>query len=123
MDKSPPMEKQDSGIRALDRQLEGISWALFLIMIGGLWLIPNVPGGVWLIGVGVIMLGLNVARYLNGIRMGLFSSLLGVLALALGIAELFGLNWPVLPMILILIGANILYDVVGRVSTRTGATR
>lgn len=89
MDKSPPMEKQDSGIRALDRQLEGISWALFLIMIGGLWLIPNVPGGVWLIGVGVIMLGLNVARYLNGIRMGLFSSLLGVLALALGIAELF----------------------------------
>lgn len=123
MNKSPPVEKQDSGIRALDRQLEGISWALFLIMIGGLWLIPNVPEGVWLIGVGVIMLGLNVVRYLNGIRMGLFSSLLGVFALALGIAELFGLNWPVLPMILILIGANILYDVVVRVPTRTGASR
>lgn len=123
MDKSPPMEKRDSGIRALDRQLEGISWALFLIMIGGVWLIPNVPEGVWLIGVGVIMLGLNVTRYLNGIRMGLFSSVLGVLALALGVAELFGLNWPVLPMILILIGANILYDVIVRVAARTGATQ
>lgn len=123
MNKSPLVESQDSDKRALDRRLEGISWALFLIMLGGLALIPNVPGGVWLIGVGLIMLGLNVARYLNGIRMRSFTSMLGALALVLGVAELIGLDWPVLPILLILIGAGIIFDVIVRGTARPSASR
>jgi hypothetical protein len=53
---------QPAGRPALDRRLEGIGWALFLIMIGGLGLVPSVPQGTWLVGTGLIMLGLNVAR-------------------------------------------------------------
>src|SRR5512135_2182416 len=97
-------EKQD-----LDRRLTGISWGLFLIMIGGLGLVPGnlVPGGLWLIGAGLIMLGLNAARYMNGIKMSGFTIVLGILALMSGIGDFFGANLPLFPILLILIGANI----------------
>lgn len=123
MDNRSLVENRDSGKRALDRQLEGIGWALFLIMIGGLALIPNVPGGVWLIGVGLIMLGLNGARYLNGIRMRNFTLVLGTLALLLGVAELLGLDWPVFPILLILIGASVIFDVIMRGAPRPSTPR
>ncbi len=126
MDTGPLPDKpdiRDTDKRALDRQLEGISWALFLIMIGGLWLIPNVQGGVWLIGTGLILLGLNIARYLSGIRIRTFSSMLGALALLLGVMEVLGLGLPVLPILLIVIGASILFDVVVPGEARTSAPR
>ena len=51
---------------ALNARLEAIGWALFLIWIGGLWLMPDerLPEETWLIGAGLIMLGLNGVRYL-----------------------------------------------------------
>ncbi len=39
--------------RRLDYRFKNIAWALFLIMVGGLWLLPIkiVPSGSWAIGV------------------------------------------------------------------------
>ncbi len=101
----PATEKQ-----GLNKQLETIGWALFLIMIGGLGLVPKelVPGGIWLIGVGLIMLGLNAARYLNGIKMSGFTIVLGILALLSGLSDFFRVQLPLFPILLILIGAHIL---------------
>ena len=94
----------------LNERLETIGWALFLIMIGGIGLVPKeqVNGGVWLVGVGLIMLGLNVARYMNGIKTSSGTIVLGALALISGIGNLLGLDLPVLAILLILIGANLL---------------
>ena len=96
--------------KALDKRLDAIGWGLFLIMIGGLWLAPEgaVPEGAWLIGVGVIILGLMAIRYLYGIKVNAFWFVLGIIALAFGISSVFGLNIPVLPILLIIIGANII---------------
>jgi hypothetical protein len=94
---------------ALDHQFERISWALFLIMIGGLALLPDVPGGTWLIGTGLIMLGLNLARQRNGIRPSAFTIVLGIVAVVTGVAEVAGAALPVFPLLLILIGASILW--------------
>jgi hypothetical protein len=79
-------------------------------MIGGIGLIPDerVPEGTWLIGVGLIMLGINLARYLNNIRMSSFTIVLGVLALLFGLSDFVGLNLPFFPILLILIGINII---------------
>ncbi len=96
----------------LDHQFERVSWALFLIMIGGLAFVPEVPGGTWLIGTGLIMLGLNAARYMNGIRMSNFTIVVGMLALVFGVAEFVGTSLPVFPVLLILIGATILWRTV-----------
>ena len=96
--------------RALNKRLENIGWALFLIMLGGTALIPDemIPEGSWLIGVGIIMLGLNAARYRYGIKMSGFTLVLGTIAVFSGIGDLLGVNVPVVPILLILIGAQII---------------
>lgn len=94
----------------LDRRLDSIGWGLFLIMIGCLWLVPegHVPHGTWLIGTGLIILGLSAIRYFNNIRISGFWFVLGIIALALGISDVFGLNIPVLPILIIIVGLNII---------------
>jgi hypothetical protein len=96
--------------RALNKRLENIAWALFLIMLGGLLLIPDerVPSGLWPIGVGLLFLGLNAARYLNGLRMSGFTIFLGIVALLSGIGDMSGIDLPLLPILLILLGVYFL---------------
>ncbi|MCL5995774.1 MAG: hypothetical protein M1546_06925 [Chloroflexi bacterium] len=105
-----PQDLQTSDKQVLNKRLETIGWALFLIMIGGIGLVPKeqVPDGVWSIGVGLIMLGLNAARYYYKIKMSTFTIGLGILALITGVADLAGVDLPVFPILLILIGANII---------------
>lgn len=95
---------------ALNKRYESIAWGCFLIMLGGFALIPDttIPKGVWSIGVGLIMLGLNAARYFKGIRMSGFTTILGILALLGGLAELIG--WTSLDgaLLLILLGAYLI---------------
>ena len=81
---------------ALSRRLEDFGWAVLLIAVGTIWLMPEtlVPKGTWLIAAGVIMLGLNVVRRFNGIKMSGFSLFAGVLALLAGLGEFFGLKLP-----------------------------
>jgi hypothetical protein len=97
----------------LGQQLERIGWALFLIMIGGLTLLPSgwVPEGTWLVGTGLIMVGVNVVRHLNGLRINGFTVVLGLAAIAAGVSSMAGLNLPVFPILLIAVGAQILYSV------------
>ena len=103
-------ERAPQDRKVLNKRLETLSWGLFLIMCGGVALVPNgvIPQGSWLLGAGLIMLGLNVARYLNGIRISGFTAVLGVIATASGIGSIAGVDVPVLPVILILVGANLL---------------
>ncbi len=95
---------------ALDKRLESLGWGLFLIMIGGLWLMPDdsLPEGTWLIGTGLIILGLAAVRYVNDIQVSRFWTSLGVIALGIGTGEVLGLDIPVVPILLIIIGAAIL---------------
>jgi hypothetical protein len=92
----------------LNRRLETVSWGLFLIMLGGFALLPSVPPGTWLIGAGVIMLGLNAIRLLAGIRASWFTLILGTIALLAGISSVLGIDIPVGPILIILIGLAII---------------
>ena len=71
----------------LNKRLETIGWGLFLIILGGFSLVPNelIPKGVWSIGIGVIMLGLNATRYFYGIKMSGFTTFLGIVSLLSGV--------------------------------------
>ena len=104
------MAASDPRSNALNERLQSISWALFLIMAGGFLLVPagQLPEGSWLIGLGVILLGLNAVRYLRGIAMSSFTTIVGAIALASGAGDLSGVDVPVGPMLLILIGASII---------------
>lgn len=107
--KEKPQTKQDAQKKALDKRLDALGWGLFLIMIGCLWLIPeeSVPEGTWLIGAGVIILGLIGIRFLYGIKISGIWLVIGILALAFGISDFSGLNLPVFPILIILFGLSI----------------
>ncbi len=87
-----------------------MAWGAFLIMLGCRFFIPEeqVNEGWWSVGLGIILLGLNAARYFNGLRMSGFTVVFGVIALVTGIGELAGLDLPGLAILLILLGANLL---------------
>lgn len=107
-DQDTPHQPGDK--HALDKRLESLGWGLFLVMIGGLWLMPekSLPEGTWLVGTGLIILGLAAVRYFNDIQVSGFWTALGVIALGIGVGDVLGLDIPVVPILLIIIGASFL---------------
>jgi len=105
-----PENVQANEKAVLNKRLEGIGWGLFLIMLGGFGLVPNevIPKGLWSIGLGVIMLGLNVTRYLLHIKMSGFTTFLGILALISGVLQLFGMRTLEGAIFLIILGLYLL---------------
>lgn len=93
-----------------NRRLEELGWAFFLIFIGAIWLFPAgaFPPETWLIGAGVILLALNAVRYVRHLPVSAATIVLGILALAAGVSPVFGVNLPVLAILLIVLGAAIL---------------
>ena len=87
-------EKKDVNIdpekAALNKRMETMAWGAFLIMLGGFMFVPDeiIKGGWWSIGVGLIFLGLNAARYFNGLRMSGFTTFLGVISVLGGVLDL-----------------------------------
>jgi hypothetical protein len=101
---------QDSEKIKLNKRLETIGWGLFLIMLGGFSFVPHemIAKGVWSIGIGVIMLGLNVTRYFYGIRMSGFTTFLGTVSLLSGVTQLLGIHSLDGPILLIVLGAYLI---------------
>lgn len=112
----PVLSPEETEKKELNKRLDNAAWGLFLVMLGCLWLIPDeqVPEDTWLLGAGVILLGLNAVRYLNGIRMSGFTIFLGVLGILLGIGGLLGVDLPVFPILVILIGLGMVLGPVFR---------
>ena len=87
-------EKKDVNIdpekAALNKRMETMAWGAFLIMLGGFMFVPEeiIKGGWWSIGVGLIFLGLNAARYFNGVKMSGFTTFLGVISVIGGALDL-----------------------------------
>ena len=103
-------EKNVSKEEVLSKRINSIGWALFFIMLGCLWMVPKetLPESTWLIGAGIIMLGTNLARYSSGIKMAGFNNVIGVLAVAAGISAIMGINLPVFPILVVIIGLSII---------------
>ena len=95
---------------AMNKNFERIAWGAFLIMLGGFMFVPEeiVKGGWWSIGVGLIFLGLNAARYFNGLRMSGFTTFLGIISIAGGILDLVGMEGVNGAVLLIVLGGYVI---------------
>jgi hypothetical protein len=95
---------------ALNKRMETVAWGCFLIMLGGFMFVPKeiIRGGWWSIGVGMIMLGLNAARYFNGLRMSGFTTFLGILSVIGGVVDLVGVAGIDAAVLLIVLGGYLL---------------
>jgi hypothetical protein len=105
-----PSTGQDEQKKALDKRLDQVGWALFLIMIGCLWLVPRfmVPQGAWLIGTGIIILGLTWVRHINDIIINKFWVVCGIVALVAGLSQFLGIKLPLFPILLVIVGVSII---------------
>ena len=98
-----------SGIRRKGQRLDEIAMALALIMTGALWLAPKAmfPEGTWLVGVGLILLGLNAVRRIRGLKTSGFGIIVGLIASAAGIGRILGQDLPLVPILLIIFGVGL----------------
>ena len=100
--------------QTLNRRYDAIGWGALFIWWGITELFQFLPDGSGAIGIGLILLGVNVARSRNGIPTSKFSTALGILALVWGGLELAGavlslpFEIPVFAILLIVLGVMIL---------------
>jgi len=107
--------------RAIDNKvLEAIAWGSFFILLGLVWFastLYSIDTGAWVaVGVGLILMAINVTRLNVGIKISKFSLFIGVLAFALGAAGIIGYSLELVPTIIILIGLFIVAEALQKVT-------
>jgi hypothetical protein len=100
----------DTEKATLNKRLETIAWGCFLSMLGGFMFVPGeiIKGGWWSIGVGLIFLGLNAARYFSGMRMSGFTTFLGIISISGGVLDLVGMEGVNGAVLLIVLGGYLI---------------
>jgi hypothetical protein len=95
---------------AVEERMEAVAWGLILMVTGGALMLPGwtVPVGGWLASIGLIFLGLNLARHWKGIETRRLTTLLGILALAAAAGVFLGLDLLIFPILLLAVGAYII---------------
>jgi hypothetical protein len=97
-----------------NRNFETIAWGALFIWWGITELVKTLPEGTGIIGIGLILLGLNLARHLNGIAISGFTTTVGILALVWGVLELAGaflslpFEIPIFAILLVTLGLIVL---------------
>ena len=86
-----------------EKRLGTIGWALFFIWIGFSFLLKFDPG-ISLLGIGIITLGVQVARGKAGFKLEWFWVIIGLLLTFGGIWDLFEPDISLVPLLLILAG-------------------
>jgi len=101
-------------IQTSNNRYEMAAWGALFIWWGITTLFTALPHGTGAIGIGVILLGLNAARWLTGIPIKGFTTTLGILALVLGGLEMANsvlplpFELPIFAILLITLGLILL---------------
>ncbi len=106
-----PTEKH----HAKDKQLDNAAWGVFFVWLG-VSLLARLPWGVWLLGVGVLILGAQLARRTLGLRHDVFWLIAGALFVLGGISKVapFGIHFAIIPVLCIVAGIGLLAKAVTR---------
>ena len=99
----------------VNRRLDAAAWGLFFVWIG-IALLANIGWGVTLLGVAVITLGAQLARRHFGLGVEGFWVGVGFLFLLGAAFELFGVEFRLVPIVLIVAGLALLYSAARRLT-------
>jgi hypothetical protein len=100
--------------RKLNLDFETIAWGALFILWGITEMFKFLPNGTGAVGIGAILVGLNLARLWTGQPVSGFTTTFGILALLLGGLELarpylhISFELPVFAILLIAMGAIVL---------------
>lgn len=100
----------------VDSRFQTVAWGIIIILFGVLSLVPGNQTSFFVLGIGIILLGLNILRSINSIPINGFSTALGIVSLILGGIALLRpiLGWktplelPFFPILLIVFGLYLL---------------
>ncbi len=92
----------------LESRIDAIGWGTFFVMSGAMLLVPGLPDGSWVIGIGAILLSFSALRHALGLPVSTFGVICGVVALAAGVGEIAGLAVPWFALLLVVCGLAIL---------------
>jgi hypothetical protein len=93
------------------RELDSIAWGVLFIW-AGTTLLVHAGLGWFLLGLGAIMAGAEVARAFKGLALDGFWLACGAAALLAGALDLAGISWQLMPLLLIALGGGVLLNVV-----------
>jgi hypothetical protein len=88
----------------LESRIDAIGWGVFFVMSGAMLLVPGLPDGSWVTGVGIILVGLSGLRYALGLPVSTFAVVCGIVALAAGAGAMAGVAVPWFALLLVLCG-------------------
>lgn len=95
----------------LEKKLATIGWGLFFAWLG-IVLLTEAGSGVVLLGIGIIILGMQGVRRYFHLDLERFWVVCGVIFLAGGIWGLAELNLPLVPLVLVLVGIVLVVNTV-----------
>lgn len=95
----------------LAHRLDVLGWGIFFLMTGVLMLFPGLPAGTWLVGLGVLLLGVAAGRVALGPAFEWFGVILGASALVAGFGTLAGVHIPVFALFLVACGIALIAGV------------
>jgi hypothetical protein len=106
---------QNTNRNAIDNKvLDGLAWGSFFILLGIVWFVStsySIDAGAYVaVGVGIILIGVNLVRMVVGVKVSKFSLFIGLIAFAFGGAVVIGYSLPLVPMAIVLIGLFILAE-------------
>lgn len=110
MNNQKPEEQKTSEKHNLAARMEAVEWGLFFIWLGIVFLL-NIDTGVGLLGVGLIILGMQMARKNYNLEWDRFWVVVGLLFVAGGLWELFNVKLPLVPILFIGAGVAILVSI------------
>ena len=91
-----------------------MAWGVFVVLLGVGWVFSiysQMDTGIYIaLGVGFILIALNLVRYGVGIKISKFSFFIGLLALALSGSGILGYALPFIPTIIVLVGLFIIAE-------------
>ncbi len=96
-------------------KLDAAAWGLFFVWVG-IALIADIGWGPGLVGVGIITLVGQLARKYFGLTVERFWVVVGLLLVLGGVWELLGLQFSLVPVLLIVAGVALLVSAVRRVN-------
>lgn len=103
-------EEMEIEVNPIAHKLSMTSWALFFIWMG-IVLSTGLGAGYGLLGIGIIILGTQLARKLSNLSVEGFWVLVGVLLLLGAVGKLIAFGIALIPFVLILAGVVILWSV------------
>ncbi len=104
--------RTDAEHRALDERLDLLSWGLVLVVVALVLLIPG-RHELWyyLVPVGLVFIGMSLARKLIPTRRDTAGLILGVVAVLMGLLDMAGVDlqfFPLLPLIFAAVGIGLM---------------